>query len=64
MNVVLLKYERTNQYITSSEIGLKYNPEITKRFKLKNVCVYEVIDKQLFFLSVIKHNIEFEEIKC
>lgn len=30
----------------------------------KSVFEYEVVNKQLFFLSVIKYGIEFEEVKC
>jgi len=29
-----------------------------------NYIKYEVIDKQIFMLAVIKYGIEFEEIKC
>ena len=36
------------------QIGLRYFSDT----------VYKVIDKQLFFLSVIKYGFEFTELKC
>ena len=32
--------------------------------RTQRMFLYEVIDKHLFFLAVIKYGIEFEEIKC
>ena len=44
-----------SDYIDDAEVGLHYI-SLSKTH-------YDVIDKQLFFLSVIKYGIEFEEIK-
>jgi hypothetical protein len=63
MNIVLWKAEWKSPHVTSLEIGIRYNSEITKRFKLKNVSIYEIIDEQLFMLAVIKHNIDFEKVE-
>lgn len=56
MNVILLHGEwlRCEDKLTSDHIGIRH--------KLQNV--YEVIDKPLFFLSVIKYGIPFIEVEC
>jgi hypothetical protein len=60
MNVIFLKAEWTRPNVTSFEMGIRYNGQLTNNYKLKNICIYEVIDEQLFFLNVIEHSIEFE----
>jgi len=45
-----------HNYTDDAEIGLHYI-SLSKTH-------YDVIDKQLFMLAVIKYGIKFEEIKC
>jgi len=54
MNVILLHGEwlSCEEKVTSDKIGIRH--------KFKNV--YEVIDEQLFFLSVIKYGIPFKTV--
>jgi hypothetical protein len=61
---VLITYDKLDDNIYEYQeerlhgIGLKRVYDTTGDYQ------YEVFDKQLFFLSVIKYDIEFKEIKC
>jgi hypothetical protein len=46
--------------LKEKDIGVSYNNKESKNSKF---CIYDVIDEQLFFLSVLKYGIEFEEAK-
>lgn len=60
MNVILLKAKWTRPNVKILEMGIRYNGQLVTNYKLKNICIYEVIDEPLFFLNVIEHSIEFE----
>lgn len=43
----------------STYVGIKYDPTATSK---DGRFVYQVVDKQLFFFSVIKYGIKFQEV--
>ena len=70
MRVVIHWSITKNNHTVTEEFGIKHNLiETHNRWKnaqlysWRHSQVYDVLDKELFFLAVIKYGLEYEEIK-
>lgn len=64
LNLVFIPPQGAHPQAVFLDMGLRYLDKEVNTHRLHYGVHYEVVDKDKFFLSVLKYGIEYEEIKC